>query len=168
MTNSNIRLSGGCQCGAVRYAVHSEPDGAAICHCRMCQKAFAAPFGYFFSVPRDKFELTRGKISTFASSAKVERGFCAKCGTPLTVDFTPSESINIAVVTLDDPKHLSPGSQVGVESRLPWINDIASLRENTTDEIFADYADIYREIGATNHQHPDHDTERWPPPKGAQ
>jgi hypothetical protein len=32
-------LSGGCQCGAVRYALYAEPEGASVCHCRMCQKA---------------------------------------------------------------------------------------------------------------------------------
>ena len=34
--------SGGCQCGAVRYALYAEPYGTQICHCRMCQKAFGA------------------------------------------------------------------------------------------------------------------------------
>ena len=29
-------MTGGCQCGAVRYALLSEPTGANICHCRMC------------------------------------------------------------------------------------------------------------------------------------
>ena len=31
-------LTGGCQCGAVRYALYAAPDRAGICHCRMCQK----------------------------------------------------------------------------------------------------------------------------------
>ena len=33
--------SGGCQCGAVRYSITVEYGKAGICHCRMCQKAFA-------------------------------------------------------------------------------------------------------------------------------
>jgi hypothetical protein len=31
--------SGGCQCGALRYALMSEPTHTSICWCRMCQKA---------------------------------------------------------------------------------------------------------------------------------
>ena len=41
---SEFRLTGGCQCGAVRYALLEEPTGAHICHCRMCQKAFGSFF----------------------------------------------------------------------------------------------------------------------------
>jgi hypothetical protein len=29
-------MTGGCQCGAVRYALYSAPTEPSICHCRMC------------------------------------------------------------------------------------------------------------------------------------
>jgi hypothetical protein len=29
-------LTGGCQCGAVRYALYCEPTEPSICHYRMC------------------------------------------------------------------------------------------------------------------------------------
>jgi hypothetical protein len=37
-------LTGGCQCGAVRFATKLVGRGS-ICHCRMCQKAFGSFFG---------------------------------------------------------------------------------------------------------------------------
>ncbi len=33
------RMTGGCQCGRVRYAAEVDSDDAYLCHCRMCQRA---------------------------------------------------------------------------------------------------------------------------------
>ncbi len=46
MAENNARpvLTGGCQCGAVRFALSAPPAKISICHCRMCQKASGAPF----------------------------------------------------------------------------------------------------------------------------
>ena len=32
-------MTGGCQCGRIRYAVEVHDDEAYLCHCRMCQRA---------------------------------------------------------------------------------------------------------------------------------
>ncbi len=45
MSTGQVRITGGCQCGAVRYAISGELGRASICHCRMCQKAFGSFFG---------------------------------------------------------------------------------------------------------------------------
>ena len=76
--------SGGCQCGALRYALRSEPTHTSICWCRMCQKASGNYFQAFTGVPRTDFVWTRGQPGTFHSSAAVARDFCRECGTPLT------------------------------------------------------------------------------------
>ncbi len=77
-------LTGGCQCGAVRYRLMGEPAGASVCYCRMCQKASGGPFMSFGGVGLDELVWTRGTPKIFASSALAERGFCADCGTPMT------------------------------------------------------------------------------------
>ena len=38
---SNLALTGGCQCGAVRFRVEGEPGRASICHCRMRRQPHA-------------------------------------------------------------------------------------------------------------------------------
>lgn len=57
-------LTGGCQCGAVRYAVDAPPVGVHVCHCRMCQKAVGGPFAVICPVLKTGFRLTRGDMST--------------------------------------------------------------------------------------------------------
>ena len=40
-------LTGGCQCGAVRYRVPAQPIRASVCYCRMCQRASGGPLMAF-------------------------------------------------------------------------------------------------------------------------
>jgi hypothetical protein len=158
---SEFPLTGGCQCGAVRYALHEKPTGAHICHCRMCQKAFGSYFAPLAGVPVNKVEFTRGELSIFKSSDPTERGFCNKCGTPLTIHDVGSARVAIALGSLDDPKKVEPKNQYGVEARMPWFEKLISLPgDKTTEE---DNPDLTRKIAASNHQHPDHDTGDWPP-----
>ena len=83
-------VTGGCQCGAVRYALHAPLEKASVFHCRMCQKAFGSYFAPLGTVATKDLEVTRGAISYFRSSDVVERGFCRDCGTPLTFHYIDS------------------------------------------------------------------------------
>ena len=72
---SEVRITGGCQCGAVRYALHEQPGDPHICHCRMCQKAFGSFFAPLTGVPRDKFEITTSETSTGKAMRIIRRMF---------------------------------------------------------------------------------------------
>lgn len=158
---SNIRITGGCQCGAVRYALHQQPHDPHICHCRMCQKAFGAYFAPLAGVLSENFELTRGTLATFMSSDQTTRGFCRDCGTPLTFQYVHSKHIAIALGSLDDPAKIKPEHQYGIEGRVPWFAALPGLPgDKTTEE---DEPDLAARIAASTHQHPDHDTPSWPP-----
>lgn len=148
--------SGGCQCGAVRF--HAQSLGrASICHCRMCQKAFGGFYGPY--VDANGFEWTRGAPKYFQSSNLIKRGFCADCGTQLSFE-SPKWTINIAIGAFDRAAEIAPALQVGTESRLPYVNDLESLPEREA-EAAEKMAEFYASL--VSHQHPDHDTEAWPP-----
>ena len=152
------RITGGCQCGAVRYAIAGPLITPSICHCRMCQKAFGAFYAPLVGAKRPDFALTRGKLAIFASSDLAERGFCRDCGTPLTYDYLPGDEINVSIGSLDDPSIARPIVQFGIEGRLPWIGELDDLPAHATETEEIRYAEIRR----SNHQHPDHDTRDWP------
>jgi hypothetical protein len=156
----DIAMSGGCQCGALRYHATQFLDSSHICHCRMCQKAVGNYFAALVGVPREAFQWTRGKPALFQSSGPVARGFCRDCGTPLLYDYADSKHLNVTTGSLDDPSRFPPQIQFGKEARMPWFADICALKDDgTTEETMADYV---ADIRASNRQHPDHDTTDWP------
>ena len=67
-------LSGGCQCGAVRFRA-AEIGRPSVCHCRMCQKAFGGFFGPL--VTCGAITWTRGGPKWFASSDSADREKCS-------------------------------------------------------------------------------------------
>jgi len=150
-------FTGGCQCGAVRY--RCEGFGrASICHCRMCQKAFGGFYGPLVSA--NGLVWTRGKPKYFHSSNHNWRGFCENCGTPLTYEF--EGGMEIAIGTLDDPAVAPPTVQVNHKFRQPFVDDLHTLPETDPAQTAAD---AQWNAAIVSHQHPDHDTDTWPPEK---
>src|SRR4051794_14680296 len=146
-------LTGGCQCGAVRFAVSAPPTRISICHCRMCQKATGAPFASLADIRRVDFAWTRGKPGAFHSSSIAMRDFCANCGTPLSFRRIDGASIEIMTGAFDRPDLVVPTSQYGTESRLGWVVGIANLPSQTTLQNYGP-----EKLGSiVSHQHPDHD-----------
>ncbi len=48
---------------------------------------------------------------------------------------------------------------MGIESRLPWFETLPGLRPHHTEDLVS----AERLAGIENFQHPDRDTETWPP-----
>lgn len=128
------RLTGGCQCGAVRYAVDGPPEGADVCHCRMCQRAVGQPFMAVFFVNGAAVTWTRGAPKTYRSSTIAERGFCADCGSPLSFRYDALDSIALMIASLDDPNAVRPSGQFCIESRLDWTSDVPGLPSKRLDD----------------------------------
>lgn len=143
-----IRLTGGCQCGAVRYALASEPTAPGICHCRMCQKAGGGPFMSFARVPESDVTWTCGTPAIFVSSTIAVRGFCSSCGTPLFFKWKP-DAISFTTGSFDDAAAVVPVEVHGTEALLAWSEHIADLPKQPSAAPPAGYV---------NYQHPDHDT----------
>ncbi len=152
-------LTGGCQCGAVRFA-HRECSGAAsICHCRMCQKAFGSFFGPL--VTAHDLVWTRGAPKYFQSSNKVRRGFCGNCGTPLTYEY--EGGTELAIGAFDQPERAAPAIQVNPADKLSFVDGLSALPFR--DPVAEPAPETFK-AAVVSHQHPDHDTETWPPHGG--
>lgn len=153
MTSAVTIISGGCQCGRVRYRFEGEPGQAEVCHCRMCQKAGGNWGLAFLTLRADSLVWTRARPSEFMSSPVVVRGFCNQCGTPLYMREDGDPDYEITIGSLDNPNVAPPKRIVGLESELDWFDGLPDLPGFRTDEIRtpAELAKL------SSLQHPDHD-----------
>ena len=118
-------LTGGCQCGAVRYSFEGPVPAPYACHCGECKKQTASAFS--MSVPMRFSALTvEGKVTffeTIAYSGKIKFNyFCGLCGTRLWHASTnPPDAITLKVGTLDDPADVTPLGHLWVSKKQPGI-----------------------------------------------
>jgi len=116
-----ITVSGGCACGAVRYAARIDPAGY-WCHCRMCQRASGNVAIAFVNARKADVTWTAGAPVQWQSSGIARRGHCGSCGTPLTFDYPDSNKMDLTVGSLDDPAQVALTSHFGTESQVAgWI-----------------------------------------------
>lgn len=124
-----MAITGGCQCGEVRYELAAAPDRVSICHCRDCQKSSGAPMVAWAMMPAGRFQLTKGTPRAVNSSGDSWRYFCGHCGTGLyyiNETFLPG-LIDVQSVTLDDPATFPPGARVQTAEQPPWTDHIAGM-----------------------------------------
>lgn len=131
-----MAITGGCQCGAVRYALHVDRvEKPHVCHCRMCQKATGGLFAALAGCSRASLEWTRGEPAQFASSSLARRGFCRDCGTPLSFAYnTPEARIYITIGSMDDPELARIEIQYGVEAKIGWVQLCEDVPGEVTGE----------------------------------
>ena len=117
---SGALYTGGCQCGQVRWVARAEPINVRLCHCRNCQRATGGP--YFARALFEDGDVARsGETTRWASSGRLHRLSCARCGTPVFAEPQDGPWIAVALTTLDDPGALSPGSHIWVSEKLAWV-----------------------------------------------
>ena len=152
MDKTGAIMTGGCQCGAVRYALSEKPE-STVCHCRMCQKAVGAVRRVLQGKDR-RFALDPGVAVELPEFIGRRTPVCAACGTPLTVRYLDGDAIEVTTGSLDDATAVPPTMNFGSEARLPWIDRLLPGRLPDTPTSASSSAT--REI--VSHQHPDHDT----------
>jgi hypothetical protein len=126
-----VALTGGCQCGAVRYEVEGEMAHHALCHCKDCRASSGAPAVAWMAFPAAGFRVTQGEAVAFNSSGASIRHFCATCGTGLyflNEQFLPG-IVDIQSATLDDADSHAPGAQIQTAERLAYMARLNELPE---------------------------------------
>jgi hypothetical protein len=127
-------MTGGCQCGRVRYSAEIAGSDAYLCHCRMCRHATGAAATAFVNLPLAALRW-ESEPDWYRSSPIAERPFCAACGTPLGFRFVEGAiNIDITLGSFDDPSRFTPVHNYATESMLPGWQDVSHLPGIRSDE----------------------------------
>lgn len=103
---NQVRATGGCLCGAVRYTVRGPLRGIILCHCGQCRR-WHGHLGAYTSAAGAPVTLEGAEALTwFASSERGRRGFCAACGSSLFFEAVGENRLAIAAGSLDQPSGL--------------------------------------------------------------
>ena len=113
-------ISGGCLCGAVRYAARGKPLNSRVCHCSQCQKATGAAFNARILYSREQVNF-QGAYATAHSSDDLLRGFCPDCGTSLFTHRLSTNWIGVTAGSLDDAGRFKPEAHTWIVEKQPWL-----------------------------------------------
>lgn len=129
-----IKYKSGCLCGAVEYAVDSDPIGSKFCHCTSCQRLHGAPFQWAAIFPKDKVRFIKGVenlgfLNTQDKTPKHElpcKVSCTICHSPIASE---GRNMWMAFPTLFDfedrkiPKAFQPDAHIFYAERCMDVND---------------------------------------------
>ena len=119
-------LTGGCQCGALRYRVMAQPSRIYVCHCTECRAQSSSAFGISVIVPPAAVELTAGRPRIWrrdtASGKVLACAFCPDCGSRIWhVNEPAGDEMSIKGGSLDLPVDLTGTVHIWTISKLPGV-----------------------------------------------
>ena len=119
------RREGGCACGAVRYALTSEPLFVHCCHCRNCQRQTGSAFVINLLIEADRVEVIAGEpraVDVGRDDGSTQRIYrCPDCQVALYSEYGWPEVLFVRAGTLDDPSAVTPDVHIYARSKLAWV-----------------------------------------------
>lgn len=131
---NDIKRTGQCLCGAVRFAAEKVPPSAGVCHCEMCRRWTGSAL---IGVIVGKNEITwagADHIATRRTSSWARRAWCRVCGTALyfevTADSPYAGRLELPIGIFDDPNGFEITNEIYIDHK-PDSYGFAGSEERT-------------------------------------
>ena len=120
-----LPLTGGCQCGQVRFTLKAAPVVFYLCHCTECQRQSSSAFGESVKV-RSESVLVEGELALYtgvaASGNAKHCEFCPRCGVRMFHGRNPGAgTFNMKGGTFDNRSWLKPAGHIWTSSKQPFV-----------------------------------------------
>ena len=124
-----LPMTGGCQCGAVRYEIGGFPLLLYTCNCTECQRQSGSAFALNMPVAVKDFRILKGEPRGWQhlspKGTPVISQFCTECATRLYGERAGrAEIINVRAGTLDDTSWMIPAAHFFMRSA-PWSETVS-------------------------------------------
>ena len=120
-------LTGGCDCGNIRYQLECKPLVVHCCHCRWCQRETGASFALNAVIEADRVTILKDEpeiVNTPSGSGDGQLiARCPQCRIALWSNYSgfgPTFNF-IRVGSLDEPDHFPPDIHIFTETKQPWV-----------------------------------------------
>jgi hypothetical protein len=120
---TGLPLTGGCNCGAVRFEVTEPLAGALYCHCRRCQRRTGTAASANAMAAPDSFRIVAGedRLRAWKPEDGAEKWFCGDCGSAL-FSKTPGapDAIGVRLGAFDGDPGVRPSIRQYVTYAASW------------------------------------------------
>ena len=121
--DASTPMSGGCQCGKVRFRMESAPIITHCCHCRSCQKVSGSALRINALIEADRLTIIDGEPELYQGAESQKALQCPACRFALWT-FHPNMGEKVAFVEvglLDEGECLPPEAHYFIRSKHPWV-----------------------------------------------
>ncbi len=118
-----LPLTGGCNCGAVRYEVTEPLVSARYCHCTRCQRRTGTAASASGAVVPGSFRIVQGedRLRAWKPADGAEKWFCGDCGSAIfTRDPEDPERVGVRLGSFDRDPGVRPSARQFVAYAAPW------------------------------------------------
>jgi hypothetical protein len=113
-------ITGGCNCGAVRFEITEPFISSTYCHCTRCQRRTGAAASANARVSAEAFNIVQGedRIRSWKPAEGAEKCFCGDCGSAL---FSRSHGgIGVRLGVVDGDPGIRPSARQYVAYAAVW------------------------------------------------
>ena len=119
--HDQVRATGGCACGGVRYRITGGLRDVVHCHCEPCRRITGHHMAATAALRSDLHLESDGTLRWYQRTDTVRYGFCSTCGATLFWEAADKDdTVSISGGTLDQPTGLTTVLTI-------WADDCADF-----------------------------------------
>jgi hypothetical protein len=119
-----LPLTGGCNCGGVRYEIAEPLVSAGYCHCKRCQRRTGAAASPQARIAPGSLRIVSGEHLVRdwdPGDGGFAKAFCSVCGSSLwSRNPADPEVMSVRLGTFDGDPGIRPSHRQWLESAAPW------------------------------------------------